>query len=296
MAAVATRFCGNEVSEADLGLIREVVDQCSGLSRIELAATVCELLGWTRANGAVKSRECRDLLSELEAKGFLTLPELRQGRPRGLRTLVPVTSRGEPGRALTGTVKEIAPIIVDRVTTEDERLLWRELVGRYHYLGHTVPYGAQLRYLVWASQPERAVVACVQLSSPAWRMAARDRWIGWSDDVRARGLQRVVCNSRFLILPWVKVRNLASTILATVGRRVMDDWPGQYGIEPWLLETAVDRQGFTGACYRAANWIEVGSTTGRGRMDREHRCENLSPKTIFVYPLVRRATRKLRES
>lgn len=289
------KFCGREVSDAELVLIREVVDQCGGLSRMELAATVCELLGWTRAGGSVKARECRELLEELEVGGIVSLPVKRDGRPRGSRTRVPVTSRGEPGRALTGTLKGIAPISVERVTTKDERLLWRELVGRYHYLGHTVPYGAQLRYLVWASHPERAVVACVQLSSPAWRMAARDRWIGWDDAVRARCLQRVVCNSRFLILPWVKVRNLASATLATVARRMVEDWPRQYGIEPYLLETLVDRERYTGTCYRAAGWVELGSTTGRGRMDREHRREGLSPKTVFVFPLVGQAARKLRE-
>ncbi len=290
-----TRFCGREVSGADVALMREVVAQCSGLSRMELAATVCELLGWTRTGGSVKARECREFLEELEASGELSLPGKRAGRPRGSRTRVPLTARGEPGRGLSGTVRDIAPISVERVTRQDERLLWRELVGRYHYLGHTVPYGAQLRYLVWASQPERAVVGCVQLSSPAWRMAARDRWIGWDDAVRARCLQRVVCNSRFLILPWVEVRNLASATLARVARRVVEDWPRQYGVEPYLLETTVDRERFTGTCYHAAGWIELGSTTGRGRMDREHRREGLSPKTIFVFPLVRGATRKLRE-
>jgi hypothetical protein len=290
-----TSFCGREVSEADVALMREVVVQCNGLSRMELAATVCELLGWTRAGGSVKARECRELLEELEASGILSLPEKRAGRPRGSRTQVPVTDRGEPGLELTGTVRDVGPISVERVTTEDERLLWRELVGRYHYLGHAVPYGAQLRYLVWAHQPERVVVGCVQLSSPAWRMAARDGWVGWTDAARARGLQRVVCNSRFLILPWVKVRNLASATLAATARRVAEDWPRQYGVEPYLLETLVDTERFAGTCYRAAGWVELGSTTGRGRMDREHRREGLSPKTVFVYPLVREAAAKLRE-
>ena len=291
-----TRFCGCEVGEADVALMREVVVQCSGLSRMELAATVCELLGWTRAGGSVKARECRELLEELEARGILSLPEKRPGRPRGLRTRVPVTDRGEPGRALTGTLRDIAPVSLEQVTTKDQRLLWRELVGRYHYLGHAVPYGAQLRYLVWAQQPERAVVGCMQLSSPAWRMGVRDRWVGWDDSVRARNLQRVVCNSRFLILPWVKVRNLASATLAMAARRVVEDWPRHYGVEPYLLETTVDRERFTGTCYQAAGWVELGSTTGRGRMDREHRREGLSPKTVFVYPLVREVTRKLREA
>ena len=289
------RFCGREVCDADLVLIESVVEQCSGLSRMELAATVCELLGWTRVSGSLKARECREFLEELEASGLLSLPERRAGRPRGSRTRVPVTERGEAGRALTGSVKDIAPVSVECVTTEDERLLWRELVGRYHYLGHTVPFGAQARYLVWATQPERAVVGCVQLSSPAWRMAARDRWIEWDDAARGRGLQRVVCNSRFLILPWVEVRNLASAILAKVVRRVVVDWPEQYGIDPYLLETLVDEARFRGTCYRAAGWIELGSTTGRGRMDREHRRHGRSPKKVFVYPLVQDVAARLRE-
>lgn len=289
------RFCGREVSESELSLMRGVVMQYPGLSRIELAATVCELLGWVRPGGAVKARECREWLEELELAGVLELPERRAGRPRGASTLVPITTRGEPGHALAGSMANIAPLSLERVTGKDERLLWRELVGRYHYLGHAVPYGAQARYLVWATQPERAVVACVQLSSPAWRMAVRDRWIGWDDATRARGLQRLVCNSRFLIVPWVKVRNLASAILSMVARRVVEDWPQQYGVEPYLLETLVDQERFAGTCYRAAGWTSLGRTSGRGRMDRGHRREGLVPKTVFVYPLVWDAARRLRE-
>jgi hypothetical protein len=112
-------------------------------------------------------------------------------------------------------------------------------------------------------------------------MAVRDRFIGWDDLTRARGLQRVVCNSRLLILPWVEVRNLASTILARLARRVVEDWPQQYGIEPYLLETLVDQERFAGACYRAAGWTPLGSTSGRGRMDRGHRREGLAPKTVI---------------
>jgi hypothetical protein len=291
----AIGFCGHQVSDRELRLIREVVEQCGGLSRTELAATVCELLGWRRAQGKVKTRECWELLEELEREGMLSLPAKRAGRPKGSRTQVPVTERGEPGRALRGTVRDIAPVSLERVIDSEQRLLWRELVGRYHYLGHAVPFGAQLRYLVWAGRPERAVVGCVQLSSPAWRMAARDRWIGWSDGQRVRCLQRVVCNSRFLILPWVEVQNLASASLAMVSRQVAADWPEQYGIEPYLLETVVDLGRFTGTCYRAAGWLEVGVTSGRGRMDREHRREGAAPKRVLVYPLVREAARKLRE-
>ena len=296
MSETALRFCGQEVRRQDLVLIQQVVKEYPRLSRMELAATVCELLGWERPNGSPKTREGIEFLEDLEAVGEVVLPEKRSGRPQGLRTRVPITKQGEPGRELRGSVRELGRVTIERVRTKDQRLLWREFVGRYHYLGYAVPFGAQLRYLVWAAKPERAVVGCVQLSSPAWRMSVRDRWIGWDDETRGRGLQRIVSNSRFLILPWIKVRNLASRVLSLVSRGVVADWPRQYGIEPYLLETLVDGARFRGTCYRAAGWIELGSTTGRGRMDREHRKEGLSPKKVLVYPLVRNAAARLRES
>ena len=137
----------------------------------------------------------------------------------------PGLPRGEPGRRLDGTVRDVGPLRVELVRGPAERLLFRELVGRYHYLGHTVPFGAQLRYLVFASRPQRAVVGCLQFSSPAWRMAARDRWVGWDDRARARNLQHVVNNSRFLLLPWVTVKNLASAVLSRGLEQMVADWP-----------------------------------------------------------------------
>ena len=142
------------------------------------------------------------------------LPAKRRGRATGTVTRVPRTAAGEPGHALLGSVRDIEPLAVELVREPAQRLLFRELVGRHHYLGHTVPFGAHLRYLVFASRPRRAVAGCLQFSSPAWRMAARDRWVGWDDLTRARNLQHVVNNSRFLLLPWVAVRNLASAVLA----------------------------------------------------------------------------------
>ncbi len=149
---------------------------------------------------------------------------------------------------------------------------------------------------MFISQPQRQVVGCLRFSSPAWRLSARDQWIGWDEAVRGRNLQRVVSNSRFLLLPWVRIRNLASRVLAQGARQLTLDWPARYGIEPLLLETLVDPQRFQGTCYRAANWIEVGLSAGRGRMDRAHQRHGLSPKKVFLYPLVRGASRRLRES
>jgi hypothetical protein len=289
-----TRYCGRKFTPKELALLHEIVETCSGLSRKEIAQTVCELLGWRRPSGALKAQECREFLERLESAGALELPQKQPRRPVGSRTRVPVTVRGDRGRDLVGEVGDVAPIEIELVETADQRLLFRELVGRYHYLGHAVPFGAHLRYLVYASRPERAVVGCVQFSSPAWRMASRDAWIGWDDVTRQRNLQRVVNNSRFLILPWVRVKNLASVVLSLALRRLGADWPRRYGIEVLLVETLVDTSRYSGHCYRAANWIRLGETTGRGRMDREHRRHGASTKTVLVYPLVKAGARHLR--
>jgi hypothetical protein len=195
-----------------------------------------------------------------------------------------------------GTVENFGPIEVQEARTPKQGKLFRELIGRYHYQGYDVAYGAQLRYLIYVSEPRRQVVGCLRFSSPAWRMSARDQWIGWDESTRARNLQQVVNNSRFLLLPWVQVRNLASHVLSLAARRVALDWPVRYANPALLLETLVDPERFSGTCYRAANWIEVGMTSGRGRMDREHQRHGLAPKKVLVYPLVRGAARRLRES
>ena len=294
MGEDAWNFVGHRVGPEELDLIKSTVDAYVGLSREELAATVCELLGWTRASGRLKARECREFLERLETVGVVTLPRKRIGRPVGARTVVPVTVRGDIHASVTGTARDVAPLRIVRVTTTDERLLFRELVGRHHYLGHTVPFGAHLRYLVSASRPQPQVVACAQFSSAAWRMASRDAWIGWDDATRARQLPRVVNNSRFLILPWVRVTNLASTILAQLARRIGADWQAAYGVTPVLLETLIDPARFDGASYRAANWIVVGTTTGRGRNDRGPRHTARVPKRVLIYPLVGDAAQQLR--
>ena len=295
MATATTRFSGRTFSVREMTLIREVVQDCPGLSRMELARTVCELLRWRRPNGRLKARECREFLERLDTEGALVLPDKRLGRVPGSVTRVPRTVAGEPGRPLAGSVRDIEPLSVEPVRERAERLLFRELVGRYHYLGHAVPFGAHLRYLVLASRPQRVVVGCLQFSSPAWRMAARDGWVGWDDATRARNLQHVVNNSRFLLLPWVGVRNLASAVLSRGLGRLMVDWPRRYGLEPWLVETLVDPSRHHGGSYRAANWVALGATTGRGRMDRYGRRVGAAPKTVLVYPLVRDAQRRLRE-
>ena len=278
----------------ELELIHEVVDSCPRLSRQELANTVCELLGWRRANGGLKTWECKQLLEHLEQARGLGLPPLRETKPRGVSRRLPDSAAGEAGEVLRGRLREVAPVQLSLVEQPRERRLWRELVDRYHYLGYKMAFGARLQYLVQVQRPRPQVVACVQFSSPAWRMAARDHWIGWEEATRRSNLQKIVNQSRFLILPWIEIRNLASHVLSQLTGRVSKDWPQHYGLRPLLLETLVDAERYQGTCYRAANWQWLGPTSGRGRMDRRHQ-HRAGIKQVFVYPLVCGAREALRQ-
>ncbi len=293
MAEQALSFCGKPVEEAGIALIRQVIGRYPGLSRTELANTLCELLEWRRPNGGLKSVECRQFLEVLEARSLIELPQRRAGRPRGSQTRVARTASGVRGEPLEGVLGEYPGVSLTLVSSAEERALWRELVERYHYLGHRVPFGAHLRYLIRIEDPSQTVVGCLQYSSGAWRMGARDRWIGWSDAERKTHLQRIVNNSRFLILPWVRIRHLASHVLSQGARGLPRDWQAGFGLTPWLLETLVDPARFSGTCYRAANWVEVGTTTGRGRQDTGHRRHGAQPKTVWLYPLRRDARQRL---
>ncbi len=237
MDGTGVAFCGRQFDGAELQLICQVVKRYAGLSRMELALTVCELLEWRRPGGGLKSRECREFLELLDTRGVLQLPAKRATKPVGARTRVPVTERGEPGAPIEGTVGQFEPVELEQVHTQAERLLFRELVGRHHYLGHKVPFGAHLRYLFRSGGQ---VLGAMQFSSPAWRMAAREAWIGWDEAARRANLQQVVNQSRFLILPWVRIQNLASVVLARGLRRLSGDWQERYAVVPLLVETLVD--------------------------------------------------------
>jgi len=286
-------FKDRTFSVVELRLVQEVVAEHGGLSRQELANTVCELLDWRRPHGGLKTWEAKELLAVLNERGFLRLPPLRTTKSRGAPTSIPRTGLAEPGEPLVAKLAELTPLSFRRVSRPEDRRVWRELVERYHPRGHRVPFGAHLRWLVEVAHPRARVVACVQLSSPAWRLAARDRWIGWDDDTRRRHLQRIVNHSRFLVLPWVAVPHLASHLLGQLARLAPVAWREAYGMRPVLLETLVEI-GRPGTCYRAANWLALGPSAGRGRMDRHHRREGLAPKQIFVYPLVAHAREILR--
>lgn len=282
-------FCGRSFGRDELELMRQIAVEFSALGVTEIARTVCELLDWKRPNGGLKNHECRQLLERLAAQGMLRLPDLRKRGGKGPRR--PEVSEACPQPTpIEGTARDCQPLRLMLVEGRAESRSWRQQLERYHYLGCPVPFGAHLRYCVRHGGQE---LACLLWTSPAWKMLTRDAWIGWSDEQRQRNLQGIVNNGRFLILPWVRVKGLASTILALIARQLPTDWESHYGHRPLLLETLVDASRFRGTCYRAANWIYLGQTTGRGRMDREHKAHGQSVKDVYVYPLVRDAKERL---
>jgi hypothetical protein len=282
-------FCGRRFGPSELDLMRQIAREFFGLGVTEIARTICELLEWTRPNGGLKNHECRQLLERLQADGFLELPELRKRGGRGPRRPDISGPCSEPA-PVACAVSECEPLELVMVESKADSGRWRQQMERYHYLGCRLPFGAHLRY--WVRYRDREL-ACLVWTSPAWKMQARDEWIGWSDEQRRQNLQVIINNGRFLILPWVQVKGLASKILALSAKQVPRDWEIRYGCRPLLLETLVDAARFRGTCYRAADWIHVGQTTGRGRMDRAHQAYAHAVKDIYVYPLTHDARWRL---
>lgn len=284
-------FCGRELTAGERVLIQQVTRECRHLPLTEVAATVCELLEWRRPNGGLKTRECYLFLQAGQTQGWLPWLPLPRARLR-LPHITRVESRSDPQPPLTGPLQSYLPIQLELIDSAsrfsaEQRRLFQQYLHRYHYLGYRVPYGAQLRYFVRSVPSPSPLLACLLFTSAAWKMAPRDAAIGWSQAARQRNLPRVVNNSRFLILPWVQIPNLASHVLSRAARRLVQDWAVHYQAEPLLLETLVDRERYSGVCYRAANWVDVGLTQGRGRMDSSRQASG-SRKQIFLYPLNRR--------
>ena len=243
------KFCGHIVNAEQLSEIVEIIETFPKLSRTELANTVCELFSWKRPTGKLKSVECRQFLERLDEKGTIKLPACRKQYTNKGAAKVQRTGKADIQPTISTKLKRLSPILLTRVDNQEQRQLWYEYVDRYHYLGYQLPFGAQLRYFI-KSGATSDILGCFQFSSPAWKMAPRDRWIGWVDDQRKANLQKIINNSRFLILPWVEVKNLASRALSLAVKSVADDWQGCYGYRPVLMETLVDRKRFKGTSIR----------------------------------------------
>lgn len=271
--------CGQEFDDALLARIQRVVDDEPGLSRRALSRRICHWLDWRAANGTLKAMSCRVALLKLHRRGAVRLPPATTPRhpPRRPKPAAPGAA---PARQVAlQDVQPVTVIRIDQATSEAARV-WNDLMSRHHPLGAGPLCGAQLRYLLWS--PTQGYVGGVAFSAAAWRLAARDRWIGWDETARRHYLPRVVANSRFLLLPQLQVPHLASHVLGLVLRRLRADWQARYGYQPLLVETCVEQGRHRGTCYQAANWIPVGVTQGRGRQDRAHR-HALPVKQVWVY-------------
>ena len=273
-------YCGRHFSAAELLAIRALIEQNPTLKRTPLSRRICAQLGWTRPNGALKDMTCRVALLRMQAEGLIHLPP-SQNPKNGRRPPVPLTTATDPRPPECRPVHELPRLTVQPVNTPATARLCNEYLARYHYLGYTPLSGSQMRYEIFAG-PQR--VAFISFGASAWKLAARERFIGWDESQRQRNLQLVINNARFLVLPWIQSKGLASKILALLARQLPHDWQRRYGYRPVLLETFVESPRHRGTCYKAANWIHVGQTTGRGKKSLQHQ-PVLPVKDIWLYPL-----------
>jgi len=279
-------YSGRQFSEEQLQQVRALIAAAPDSSRTAISREVCQLLDWRKADGGWKEVSCRVALLRMQEDGWLTLPPSRCKSNNGRRTPAR-TQAAEPQPLQEFSLPQLGRLRLEIVTSE-RSALWNEYIDRYHYLGYTPLVGAQLRYLVYA---EDRLLALFGYGASAWRLASRDRWIGWSDVQRQAALPRVVAQVRFLILPWIRCPNLASKLLSLSATQLPTDWEHRYRIRPWLLESFVDTSRYDGICYRAANWIDVGQTQGRGKKDR-HRRARLPRKQVYLYPLCKNCRKR----
>jgi len=283
------RICGQEFSDEICDRIRATIELEPTISRRALSLRVCEWLNWKSPNGNPKEMSCRVALLKLHREGILSLPEPRV-RPWTVVQRERATLLLPEIESLRCRLKMLGEITVVLVESKNRPLsrFWNELMEAHHYLGAGPLCGAQVRYLMQSSA--YGWVGGLAFSAAAWRVAPRDRWIGWGEEARKANLGKVVCNSRFLLVP--RIAHLASHVLSVSARRMRQDWLQRYGVRPVLLETYVERDRFEGTCYKAANWVHVGTTQGRGRMDR-NRAYSAPLKEVYVYPLQRDARKVL---
>jgi hypothetical protein len=278
--AIPSKLCGRPFDGADLERIRREIAAANPLLRSEIARQVCRALDWTDALGRPKLMSARVGLLRLHRAGLIELPAPRNGNGNA-RGLVRQPSDWPACEPVAVSVGELSGLHLQAVTGKGASRLWNGLIERYHYLGYTPLPGAQLRYLIECDQ---GVLGAIGFGAAAWKVGVRDRWIGWEAPCRESHLGRVLNNARFLILPWVQVKNLASKVLALAAARIPEDFAARYGERVVLLETFVQIPRFRGTCYRAANWQHLGETAGRGKCDRTHRAA-LPRKAVYVYPL-----------
>jgi len=278
------RYRGRVVTAEDVAFIRQFIAQNPGASRRRLSAKLCEAWQWKQANGALRDMVCRGLLLMLHRAGEIELPPVRQVSPN------PFVERERPAPMLldttviAGALNALQPIEIEQVRRTGDEPLFNSLMEHYHYLGYEQPVGEHLKYLAWA---EERPIACLAWSSAPRHLGSRDRYIGWNAETRRRNIRFLAYNTRFLILPWVQVPHLASHLLGKMTRALSGDWERMYGHPIYFAETFIDPGRFRGTCYRAANWILLGHTTGRGKNDHTNK-PNRPIKEVLGLPLAPR--------
>lgn len=279
------------VTRDEVAFIRQLIAEHPQASRRALSKKLCQAWNWVQANGALRDMVCRGLMLELHRAGLIELPAVR----RVINN--PLAKRDRPGlvrvdtRALQVRLAELQPLQLRQVRRTPEEALFNSLLEQYHYLGYTQPVGEHLKYLAFAQERP---IACLSWSSAARHLGSRDRFIGWSPQARRANIRLLAYNSRYLILPWVKVEHLASHLLARMARVLSLDWQRVYEHPIYYLETFIDPQRFRGTCYRAANWIYLGDTTGRGK-DAPTKKPNRPIKQVLGYPLTQDFRQRLTE-
>lgn len=277
-----SRLLGRPFGPQDLNVVREQLELAQGCNRTQIARRICQQLGWVNRGGSLALMSGRVALLKLHRAGLISLPRPRNGNGNGRRY--------EPDPPLAASdpihcgLSDLRPLVCQLVSAPDQSRLWNSLIEHYHYLGHENLPGAQLRYLLYGRGQH--LLGAIGFGAAAWKVACRDQWMGWNSEQRRHRLDLVLNNARFLILPWLRVPNLAGSCLGECLRRLPEDFQQRYGWRPVVLETFVETR-FQGRCYQAANWIYLGRTQGRGKKGAHPVGEQtpLPIKQVWVYPL-----------
>lgn len=271
------RYSGRDFSEQEISFIRELIATNPALGRTHLSKLICEEFGWLKENGGLKDVSCRVALLRMEKDDLITLPS-RQSK-NGQAKVVLTAKSVKP--LFVPEIKDLDAVTVTPVQNAAESRLWNEYIKRFHYLGYKKLPGAQIRYFVWY---DNHPISCLGFGASAWKVLPRDKFIGWDIETRKARLHLIINNARFLILPWIHRKNLASKILSLTSKRIADDWQSLYSYRPVLMETFVQSDRFQGTCYQASNWTCVGKTKGRGKLDTHFK--RAQPiKQIWLRPL-----------
>ena len=275
-------YVGRDLTDTDIETIRSICADPADPTRATIAREVCRCLGWVSPDGRLKDMSAKVALARMDPDGLICLPAPTRSPRRPHRHLEATI---EPGPRFACRLSELGDIEITICTKRSAAsAVWNEMIGRFHYLGYTPASGAQLRNL--ATNPAGRPIAAISFAASAWALEDRDNHIGWSSEARRARLHLVVGNPRFLVAPWVHIPHLASHLLGSITRRLRDDWQARYSYQPLLVETFVEVGRHAGTCYQAANWIRVGATKRRGKLDRYNK-HALPIKDIYLYPLQR---------